>query len=357
MDPMTMKSLPIAVALLAASPPAFALFPLLEHIDIRVFYQPASQSWQWVLATADEDADPSLAYFPARDALFPEGERELRPGGTEWDFLGVDEGELLWIYPESSSAYAWLGFDDTTSGLSDPVKFQLAHVEGPVGGHFSLFRTISATPEVFMSTVDGIDVDDVYAKPAGHHHLNWAFTRKGVWAVDFKVSAHLIAGNQPTAPGPTDTTRLFFAIGEKAAWQASRFDAATVMDETVAGDLADPDKDGWVNLLEYAFGGNPRQNGLKRGIPQVSAAPVLETLVHEGNTHAGITFYRHRDPERAELNYAVEWQGGLAENGWSEGGELHHSETIDANWERVTFRDSDPLPATPRFVRVRVTGE
>ena len=354
-----MKFLTTHLVVLAATPAAFGLVPLLDHIDLAVNYRPADSSWEWLLKTENEDIHPALAYFPARDAEYPDGEKDYRPAGSEWDFTGVAAEEALWIYPESNDAYSWLGFGDTAAGLADPVKFTLTQALGPAGGHFALYRTIQGqgVPTIFMSTADGINAADVYAKPQGHHHLNWSFSRKGMWALDLRVSALRSPSNLPTVAGPTDTTRLFFAIGEKATWRANRFEAANVMDETIAGEMADPDQDGWVNLLEYAFGGDPRQNGLRRSTSQASAAPVLQTIIHSGQNYAGITFYRQRDAALAELEYAVEWQSGLASNAWITGGELHHTELIDTKWERVTYRDSQPLTTAPRFIRIRVTAQ
>jgi surface-anchored protein len=346
-----MKKIAIPLVFAAFIQPAWALFPLLDHIDVKVTYRASSKDWLWQWVTAEESVDPSAAYFPARDAEYPDGEKDYRPAGTAWDFLGVREGEPLWIYSESSSAYSWLGFGDTTSGLQDPVSFKLVNVLGPAGGHFALYRVISGSPVVFMSTRDGIGAGDVYAKPAGHHHVNWSFGKPGMWAVDLKVSALRTGGNGSTATGPTDTRRMFFAIGKKAEWLARNFDATGVMDESIAGDLADPDHDGWPNLLEYAFGGNPRQNGLKRG--SVQAAPTQGTVVHSGNRHASITFFRMRNPETTGIRYAVQWQSDLNQSRWSEGGTIHQIENVDASWERVTVRDELPGEGR-RFARIRV---
>jgi surface-anchored protein len=347
-----MKSLVISLfaAILMAGPRAHGLFPLLDHIDISPNYQPTTSTWTWLLITDFEEVDPTLVYMPARDAGYPDGEREIRPPGEIWDFTGVAPDEPLWIYPEGHGGYSYPGFSDTTVGLADPVKFHLAAVQGPPGGHFSLFRTIGGTPTVFMSTFDRLDENDVYPKPQGHHHMNWAFTRKGMWAVSLKVSAQRNPGNQPTAAGPTDTMRFFFAIGERAHWRASRFNAATVMEDAIAGDLADPDRDGWPNLHEYAFGGEPNTAA------RIPGAPVVETVVVGGETYAGISFHRRRDALAAELEYEVEWQSGLDPQAWESGGILHSQQIIDADWERVVFRDSSPLPGSPRFMRVRVSG-
>lgn len=353
---MIMKTAAPLLVLAVLSQPVWALLPLLDHIDLKVSYRPVTLDWKWELVTTEESVDPALVYFPARDAEYPAGEKDYRPAGSTWDFFGVGEGEPLWIYPESSAAYSWLGFDNTSAGLQDPVNFTLAGVAGPAGGHFALYRVISGSPVVFMSTADGIDATDVFSKPVGHHHLNWSFSKPGLWAVDLKVSAVRTAGNGPTAAGPTDTRRLFFAIGEKAAWRARNFDAATVMDESIAGDLADPDHDGWSNLLEYAFGGNPRGSGLKRAPSQASAAPVLGTVMHEGSIYPSVTFYQMKGPSAAGISYTVEWQSGLDPSAWTEGGEIHLIEYLDATWDRVTVRDELPAGAGMRFLRVRVEG-
>lgn len=352
---MIMKKKTVSLLVLSAFfQPAWALFPLLDHIDLKVSYRSATSDWQWQLVTPEESVDPALAFFPARDAEYPAGERDYRPPGSVWNFFGVGAGEPLWIYPESSAAYSWLGFDNTSAGLLDPVSFKLVGVTGPAGGHFAFYRVISGSPVVFMSTADGIDVADVFSKPAGHHHLNWAFSKRGMWGVDLKVSAVRTSDNGPTVAGSSDTRRLFFAIGEKAGWRARNFDAATVMNESVAGDLSDPDQDGWPNLLEYAFGGNPRQSGMRRAGTLASAVPVQGTVPYQGKLHASISFYRMRDPEAAGIRYAVEWQSGLASTAWAEGGEIHQVEGIDAGWERVTVRDGSPMDADMRFIRIRV---
>ena len=43
-------------------------------------------------------------------------------------------------------------------------------------------------------------------------------------------------------------------------WRFNRF--GTNANADVAADMADPDQDGWVNLMEYALGGNPNSNDL-----------------------------------------------------------------------------------------------
>lgn len=335
---------------------AHALYPLLDHIDILTRYNGTTNQWTWILNTDFEEANPAEAYLPAKDLEPSLGERNYRPEGSEWDFFGVAPGEPLWIYPENDSANAWLGFGDTQAGLKDPVKFSLVDVSGPVGGHFSMYRVLSGSPVVFMATADGIGAGDVYEKPQGHHHVSWAFSKKGMWAVRLKASATRTAGNAPTLGGPTDSTRLFFAIGEKAIWRASHFDAGTVMDDAVAGWGADPDRDGWVNLMEYAFGTNPNLPGFVNTVAGRPATPEVKRVTVGGVEYPAITFLRRKNPEQAELAYTVEWQSSLEAENWVAGGVAFETESLGNLWERVTVRDSVAAGTAPRFARVRVTG-
>jgi hypothetical protein len=339
------------------TPCALALVPLLDHIDIRSTYRPATQDWNWLAITENEDIDLNLSFFPARDVAFPAGERQVRAAGSQWDFMGVGAGERLWIYLDSSLTYSWLGFDDTPAGLQSPLAYRLKTVTGPEGGRFSMYRIVSGSPVVFMSTVDGIDGNDVFQKPAQHTHVSWTFSRKGMWAVDLQVSGFQ-TGGAPTVAGPTDTERLFFAIGNRAMWRASAFDSATVMDESVAGMAADADGDGFTNLLEYAFGGNPRAHGMFRGNPLVSAEPSYVAVQHEGETYAGISFFRRKAASLPETGYSVQWQSDdLLPDAWENGGVEHSVVSLDSVWEKVIYRDENPVAGGKRFVRVAVVEE
>jgi surface-anchored protein len=61
------------------------------------------------------------------------------------------------------------------------------------------------TPELLMSSLDGVGPEDSVLVPAGEHrHVNWAFSAPGDYTVTFEASGILQAGSQFTDSGPVD---------------------------------------------------------------------------------------------------------------------------------------------------------
>jgi hypothetical protein len=88
------------------------------------------------------------------------------------------------------------------------------------------------------------------------------------------------------------------------AWLSNYFNATQRADPSIAGDLADPDRDGLVNLLEYAFAFDPEKDSSK----------LLPKLVKNG-ANATLSF---PVPRTATLDYRVEASTDLAT--WSTAG-------------------------------------
>ena len=135
-----------------------------------------------------------------------------------------------------------------------------------------------------------------------------------------------------------------------AAWQNAHFTAAQLAEPGVSGDLADPDGDGIVNLLEYALNLDPFTPG-RTGLP------VTSTLAQGGAAYATLTYTKVK--AATDLTYAVEvsadlvnWNGGSGYT--ADVGALDQGTT-----EQVTTRDLTAItPATPRrFMRLRVTRQ
>ena len=133
-------------------------------------------------------------------------------------------------------------------------------------------------------------------------------------------------------------------------WQASHFTAAQLANPAVSGDLADPDGDGVVNLLEYALGLDPLSAN-RTGLP------VVTTTSRVGTTNLALTYTKVKTA--TDLTYLVEVSADLVT--WNSGSGytadvavLHQGTT-----EQVTTRDLTAISAaTPyRFMRLRVTRD
>lgn len=346
---------------LAAGVASAGLSPLEDHIDVTATYRLADESWEWSLMVGAAAFDPATSYFPGRDRDFSSGDGVRladRPAGSQWDFLGVDAGEPAWVFPSADPGErAWVGFGDVPPGMfSERLRVSLAAVEGPEGGVFAMFDDPSA---VFFTTIDGISEDDVWVRPDFHAHVNWSFSKKGMWRVDLRVLG--FRGPDGTDPTPvSEPAPLHFAIGEFARWRAGHFGADEVMDEAVAGPDADPDGDGLSNLLEYALGGDP---GVAADVHPRSGEPIRVrpgTVAVGGARHVTLEFHRRTRGldagTTAEVSYAVEWSDSLEAGEWTAGGETVSVTDLGDGWETVVIRDPRPVGPGRRFGRLRVTG-
>lgn len=91
-----------------------------------------------------------------------------------------------------------------------------------------------------------------------------------------------------------------------ANWQSTSFNAAQLADPAISGELADPDRDGLVNLAEYALGLDPLTSDAQVRVPAVSW----------DGTNWMFTWIRPTD--RPDITYTAETSADLAS--WSSTG-------------------------------------
>lgn len=132
-----------------------------------------------------------------------------------------------------------------------------------------------------------------------------------------------------------------------ALWQASSFSSATTLDLQDPGD--DPDGDGFANLLEQAFGGDPET-------PEANIAPQYTIVEDGGNSYLQINFARPTHDNAIE--YAVETTTDL-EGSWSDSTDdviLFSITTESGGMERYTYRRTAPVSGNNQaFLRVAVS--
>ena len=129
-------------------------------------------------------------------------------------------------------------------------------------------------------------------------------------------------------------------------------------DMTLAGasadPLADPERDGVVNVLEYAFRGNP----LAPDAPLAPASgtaglPIVRRVNGVGGARLEFEFIRRKAASGAGITYTAEFGNPLGT--WLPGTATPAILSLDANWERVTVQDAAGIGLPERFGRVRVT--
>lgn len=123
----------------------------------------------------------------------------------------------------------WLGMRVSGDGKryganrASEVDLQVVSVQGP-GQASSYLTTTFGTPELGFSSHDGFDAasdykHDTVSLPAdAHQHMSWAFTKPGVYRVQFKARLRPVKGKNVEFQTATFT----FAVGVDAAAVAKR---------------------------------------------------------------------------------------------------------------------------------------
>ncbi|MBC7517520.1 MAG: glycoside hydrolase family 9 protein, partial [Microbacteriaceae bacterium] len=139
----------------------------------------------------------------------------------------------------------------------------------------------------------------------------------------------LLEGTEPTL------------VGTYGSWRETVFTAGQRADSAISGIAADPDGDGFANLMEYALGGNPLS-------PDPGLAPAAVRV-------GGFLRFDYRRPVAVnDLVYQVQWSDTLTDGAWSSAGV---GEEILSQISGIrTVRASVPVaPTGPRrFARLNV---
>jgi hypothetical protein len=135
------------------------------------------------------------------------------------------------------------------------------------------------------------------------------------------------------------------------AWRAGYFTAADLQDPakeaTVWGDLADPDNDGRLNLMEFTLGLNPL------GSEPQEFAFVTQIVTDTGNRYLTLAFNaRINEPL---LHYSPEVSSDNVT--WSATAQRTANLPVNSEFAQVTYQDSVPITSdTARFIRLRVSN-
>ena len=152
----------------------------------------------------------SLASFVT---VVPQSVQISRPTGAEWNFLGTDAGDPVWIFSQQSqSGVPFLGFDTAKAG-GGTGTFTLGNVTvRPTGGEVSLFQIggFSTPDAVFWSTAQA-GVDAVTVPAQTHVHYAFGFTEPGYYELP-------LIGTGSGFPGQATGTLAFQVVPEPSTW-------------------------------------------------------------------------------------------------------------------------------------------
>ncbi len=152
-----------------------------------------------------------------------------------------------------------------------------------------------------------------------------------------------IGGVVSGAPGTATVTVSTTPFG---IWEQAHFSLADLSNATRSGDNADPDGDGIPNVLEYAFGFDPKISNSTRG---------FSTATQNVGGVNYLTLTYRTQPTATDLTYTP--QSGADLQTWN-GAPVQLGSTVSNGdgTQSLTFRDSVPeSPGPRRFMRLQVT--
>jgi Gametolysin peptidase M11 len=129
-------------------------------------------------------------------------------------------------------------------------------------------------------------------------------------------------------------------------WRNAKFSSSELVDLSISGDLADPDRDGLVNLLEFAWNSAPKTAG-RLGSPSHSI------MMMNGSRYLTLTF--RRQLAVPELTYLPQTSSSLSGTWMSDAIQVGAGINNNDGTETVTYRDSvAQSSAAKRFMRLKV---
>lgn len=130
------------------------------------------------------------------------------------------------------------------------------------------------------------------------------------------------------------------ALAPHDVWNQQHFTSNQLPNDSISGDLADPDKDGLCNLLEYAFNTDPW---------------VFNAGAQLSLTGNGVSLLHRKNKSASDLTFLVEKSGDLAGSGWQELQPVSQTILSDDGLTQSLKLDLPQGGGSKGFFRLRVT--
>ena len=188
----------------------------------------------------------------------------------------------------------------------------------------------------------GFDGNAGFAPVSASNVVNVSFNPAGLAYGTYSATLLVQTGD---ANQPLVTLPVSLAITPRATWRQTHF--GTAQNSGNAADTADPDHDGIINILEYAFNTDPN-------VP--NANPISFAVV--GN-HLTVTFKRTH-PAPTDISYTPQVANDLTSGVWHSG-PAYTSQTVTNNGdgtETVVVTDSTAIGSAPaHYLRILIAPQ
>lgn len=345
--------------------PGYVVRPA-PHVDLNAIWNPGNQSFTGGFRTDDEPGlaptqfgpGDAIAYLPAT------GQRLRTNAAAQYDFQG-SMNETYWIFPSSSTSsnnaatlylgFAAYGVPRNGTFTDNRTRWTVHSVENlttPDATAFYGYSVSSGTVNMQLTRDPAYPNREMVMLANGHTHLNLLFKAPGMYRITFRIRGTLVATGQEVA----SLLPVYFGIEEWEIppatityddWLLSEFTPQQAADPAISSPNADPDRDGFTNLEEYAFGGDPL----------VPDAPLLQPRIEIVGENSRLHFRRRHNA--SDLLFTPEATTSLApeSQAWSATGLTELGQPVPASdnpeIDTVIFQSALP-PGGQSFQRVRV---
>lgn len=229
-----------------------------------------------------------------------------------------------------------------------PMVLAIAPQVFPTGMPFSVDVSATDPDGDFLSlSATGLPTGAEFANSgSGKGRLSWTPTagQAGSYTVQISADDGDLADQKPM--NLSITAGSLFTAWQGAYWPG-------VNDPSIISIDADPDSDGFKNILEFALGMNPASGYLY-------GQPLVSTIEDGGKSYLALQFIgRVNDPSLSLVVEASSDLAGLLSNWQVQTTRIPQSqEGVPSGFERVMVRDSVPIGegVASRFMRLKVNG-
>ena len=215
---------------------------------------------------------------------------------------------------------------------------------------------------------------DIAVSKLGPDDTHFRFSETLPASIDPNETTPLLAEFSPTALGatqggirltsndadenPYDIIFQGTSLAPLNYWRKLHFSSTHNLGD--AADGADPDFDGVVNLMEYAFGMNPRSPARGGSGSAAGWLPSASVETPDAPPRLRLAFLRRKASSLPGISYEVEFgsalHGGVSDE-WLPATAAESVSPVDASWERVTVEDVQGDGHSKRFGRLRISND